>query len=146
MPTTAAKTATPKATATKATKAAPAKKTAAKKATKATKATKPKAAPLAPGAAVGLFAEAYSAWYRSNVGLDKDYVSPEAWRAARVKLCTLAGCANPGPGHQFAECAIKAELTGLMTAEQRAQYPAFCADRTSAAAAALAHRLTELTA
>jgi pyruvate/2-oxoglutarate dehydrogenase complex dihydrolipoamide acyltransferase (E2) component len=142
MPTTAAKTATQKATATKATKAAPAKKTAAKKAAKP-RATK--AAPVAPeAAAVAAFVEAYRPWYRGRAGFDKDHVSPEAWRAARVKVCELAGCKEPGPGHRFAYCLIKAELTGLMTAVQRAQYPAFCADRTGAATAVLTHRLTEL--
>lgn len=145
MPTTAAaktaKTAKPKAAATKTAKAAPAKKAAAKKATRA---AKPKAAPVAPeAAAVAAFVEAYRAEYRSRAGFDKDYVSPEPWRAARVKLCKLAGCHEPESMHRLEFCKVGAEITGLMTAVQRAQYAAFCPDRTGEAAAVLTYRLTE---
>ena len=139
MPTTAAKAAKSAAPKTaKTTKAAPAKKAAVKKAAKA---TKPKASPVAT------FTDAYRAYYRSSVGLDEGYVKATTWRAARVMLCTLAGCTDPGPGHALAHCRIKAEITGLMASVQRAQYPASgLPDRTGAAATVLTDRLSELTA
>jgi hypothetical protein len=122
------------------------KATAAKKAAKP-RATKANAAPVSPeAAAVTAYADAYAAWW---TGKPSDRANHSRARVETLtKLCTLAGCADPGPGHLVAECAIGAELKELMRAVHLAFYAAVAGrpDRIGRAAAILTHRLTELTA
>jgi hypothetical protein len=138
MSTTAANTAK-KSTAAK--KAAP--KKAAKKVAKP-RATKAKAAPVAPQVAVAAFAEAYGGWYAKRIASTHDSAKP--WLPELAHLCDLAGCERTGEGHPLAECRIKDEVTGLMSALQRACLPAFGRNRAGTAAATLTYRLAELNA
>jgi hypothetical protein len=134
-----AKTAPAKKAATRSTapKKAPAKKAAAK--------AKPAAAPEVD--AVTEYAELYRAWFAGRNEAAAQGPMKPAVMAARVQLCTLAGCTEPGPGHRLDSCEIKTEITALMHAIRRDSVPGLgMRDRTGAAAAVLIHRLTELTA
>jgi hypothetical protein len=129
---------------TTATAAKTAKKAPAKKAAKPRRTAK-KAAKLSPAVAAAAFAEGYLMWWHgTRVATSRNAAYP---LAARVAVCELAGCANPGAGHQFADCLVRTELREVMNTAPVSCLPGLGRhDRSGLAAVALAYRLAALSA